>query len=406
MARARASLSLPEARRIAIAAQGLERARPKRVRADDLLRVVKRLGLLQLDFVKVLTPAHHHTLFSRLGPHEPALLWELADRRALTEQWAREASLVPIDAWPLLEHRRAARRAQPRGFDDLLADHPRYAAEVLAAVKERGPLAAADLPPPPGVARKFDRGWVTGPGTVPRAVLESLFARGELAIATRRPDMSRAYDLPERVIPAAQLGASIEREAAERELLLRAARAHGIATASDLGDAWRLRRSRVEPRLRELVESGALREVRVEGWREPAWLDPAARIPRAVEAAALLSPFDPLIACRARTERLFGVEYRHEVFVPRTLRRWGVWVEPFLLGERLVARLDLKADRAAGALRVLGAWTEPGASSKTVAGPVTGELRALAGWLGLPRVLVARRGDLAAALARSAQRSC
>jgi len=392
------SLSLGEARRIALTAQGFDRPRPAgRVDASHVRRVIHRLGLLQLDFVTVVGPAHYQVLFSRLGPYERALLDDLAyRRREFTEQWAHEASLLPVDAWPLLRHRMEVHRARPYNFEEILARHPDYAERVLAEVRTRGPLGANELDHPEGAPRRIEHAWF---GSVPRATLEALFGRGVLAVAGRRPDFSRLYDLAERVVPAEQLRRAVDPDEARRELLRRAARAHGAGTAADLADYFRMPVREARPRLDELVESGELRTVRVEGWREPAYLAPSARAPRRIDAAALLSPFDPVVWFRPRTQRLFGFEYRFEIFTPPARRRWGCYVLPFLLGDRLVARADLKSDRAGRRLRVLAAHLEPGAEPGPVAAALAAELRRLAGWLGLDGVAVERRAGFDRALA-------
>ena len=389
-------LSRGEARRIALAAQGLCGPRPPGpVGADRLLALVARLGVLQLDFVNVVAPSHYLVPWSRLGPYDRALLDALASPGgALTEQWAREASLVPMAAWPLLAHRRDEHRPRPWGFERFLAEDPAYVAAVRSAVRERGPLVAADLPSPAGVARRLDHSWF---GSVPRAVLEALFGRGELAIAGRGPAFARRYDLAERLIPVEHRARRVEPDEARRELLLGVARAHGLATAADLADGVRMSVAAARPALAELVAAGRLRPVRVAGWREPAYLHPEAE-ERPGRLAALLSPFDPLVAFRPRAVRLFDFDFRFEIFVPAARRRWGCYVLPFLLGERLVARVDLKAERATRRLAVLGAWAEPGVDFGAVAPPLAGELRSLAAWLGLEALRIGRRGDLASAL--------
>jgi hypothetical protein len=289
-----------------------------------------------------------------------------------------------------------AHRPRPRGFEAVLARHPGYAAEVLAAVTARGPLAAEDLPHPLGSERRLPEAWF---GTVPRATLELAFGRGVLAVAARRRNLAREYDLAERVLPAGALARAVTPDEARRALLAIAARAHGVGTVRDLADYFRMTAAEAGPRLAELKESGTLRQVRVEGWREPALLHAGAVLPRRLEAAALLSPFDPVVWFRPRLLRLFGLEHRLEIYTPAARRRWGYYVLSFLLGDRLVARLDLRADRAAGRLLVLAAHLEPGHRAGDVAGPLAGELRRLAGWLGLGPVRVAGRGRLAAALA-------
>ncbi len=388
-------LSLPEARRAGLAAQGFDRPRPARPGPPDIAATIRALGLVQIDCVNVVVPAHYQVLFSRLGPYDRTAFDDLAYRSGeFTEQWAHEASLIPVETWPLLRHRMDVGKFVNWGFTAAAERDPEYAAWVLEQVRERGPLGADELPAPDGVNRRIPGSWV---GTVPRAVLESHFIRGTLAAAGRRSDFSRIFDLAERRIPAEHLGRRVEREEAERELLRKAARAHGVATAKDLADYFRMKVGTARPRIAELVESGELAEVAVEGWRETAYLHREARIPRKLEAASLLSPFDPLIWTRPRVQRLFGFDYRVEIFVPPAQRQYGFYVLPFLLGDRLVARVDLKVDRVRRRLDVKGAWAEDGVLD--VEGPLAGELWTLARWLGMERVAVARRGKLARPLA-------
>ena len=378
----RDSFSIAEARRIALAAQGFDRPRPAgRVDLRHLRGAIGRLGLLQLDFVNVVCPAHYQVLFSRLGSYDTSLLDRLAyRRRELTEAWAHEASLVPVELWPHLAHRRAAHPFRPRGFDSFLKKHPGYVDWVLAEIDRRGPLAAEDLPAPEGVDRRLEGSWL---GTVPRALLEHLFGRGVLAVAGRRASMARTFDRSERLVPPEHHGRAVSREEAQRELVRIAARAHGIAGAADLADYFRLRVGEAQPRIAELVEGGELRQVEVEGWRGPVYLHRDARLPRRIEAASLIAPFDPLIWTRKRTDRLFGFDYRFEIFTPREKRRWGCYVLPFLLGERLVARVDLKAERSSGRLLVLATHFEDGADLAEVKPALAAELETMAGWLGL-----------------------
>jgi uncharacterized protein YcaQ len=385
--------SIAEARRIALAAQGFDRARPSgRVDLRHLRAVIGRLGLLQLDFVNVVVPAHYQVLYSRLGPYEMSLLDRLAyRRRELTEQWAHEASLVPIELWPHLRHRREAHPVRPYGLDRFLEQHSGYADWVLEEIGRRGPLAAEDLPVPDGASRRLKGSWY---GTVPRALLENLFGRGMLAVAERRPNMARAFDRSERLVPPEHHGRTVTREEAQRELVRIAARAHGIATAADLADYFRLRVGEAQPRIAELIESGDLREVAVESWRGPAYLHRDARLPRRVDAAALVSPFDPLIWTRKRTERLFDFDYRFEIFTPREKRRWGCYVLPFLHGDRLVARVDLKADRANGRLLALATHYEPGIDRAEIEPALNAELETMAGWLELEMVVRAPGASL------------
>ncbi len=394
----REDFSLGEARRIALAAQGFDRPRPnRRVNVRDLATTIRRIGLLQIDCVNVLAPAHYQVLFSRLGPYVRPILDDLVYKgREFTEQWAHEASIVPVESWPLLRHRMETHRVRPYGFESFLERSPAYVARVLEEVRARGPLTADDLADPEDVPRRIaGDAWV---GTVPRAVLEAHFGRGLLAVAERRPNFARAFDLAERVVPARHHERKVDRQDAQRELLRLAARSCGIAAAEDLADYYRMPVREARPRIGELVESGELREVRVAGWRAPAYLQREARLPRQIAAAALLSPFDPVVWYRPRTERLFEFEYRIEIYVPAEKRRWGYYCLPFLLGDRLVARVDLKADRAGGRLLVVAAYVEPHNDPRVVAEALGRELRIMAGWLGLGSVVVGPRGNLARVL--------
>jgi uncharacterized protein YcaQ len=395
------NLTLSEARRVALTSQGFDRPRPNgKVNANHIRGAVRRLGLVQIDYVNVLVPAHYQVLFSRLGSYEKKLFDDLIYRkREFTEQWAHEASILPMESWPLLRHRMEARRIRPWGFESFMKERPDYVASVLEDVRSRGPLGADDLPAPEGMSRRLPGAWV---GTVPRAVLEALFGCGMLAVAERRPNFSRTYDLAERVIPAEHHGRKVEREEGQRELLRLAARSHGVGTVGDLADYYRMPIREARQRIAELVEAGELREARVEGWREPAYLHSKARIAGRIEASALLSPFDPVVWHRPRAARLFGFDYRIEIYTPQEKRRWGYYVLPFLFGERLVARVDLKADRAARRLLTLAAYIEAGADSGAVADALAAELWRIAEWLGLDSVSVERRGAFARRLAAAA----
>lgn len=385
-------LSLSEARSIVLAAQGFDRPRPAgRIGLRDVRAVIHRLGLLQIDCVNVLVPAHYQVLFSRLGPYDRRLLDDLVyRRREFTEQWAHEASMIPVATWPLLRHRMATHRVRPYGFEKLMEQHAEYVAWVLEEVRARGPLEASELAHPDGIARRLDQDWFC---TVPRAVLEAHFGRGLLAIANRRENFARLYDLAERVIPAEHLRHDVEPADARRELVRIAARAQGVATVADLADYFRMPVRDVRQPVAELAAAGELRETRVEGWREPAWLDPKARPLQRIDAVALLSPFDPVVWFRPRLARLFEFDHRFEIFVPEEKRRWGCYVLPFLMGDRLVARVDLKADRPGRRLRVLAAWREKDVDAGIVAPALATELRTLASWLALDRVVVERRGN-------------
>jgi uncharacterized protein YcaQ len=391
------ALSIQDARRIALAAQGFGRPRPRRVGPRHLTDTIRLLGLLQIDFVNVLVPSHYLVPFSRLGPYDRASLDTVVyRRREFTEQWAHEASIIPVETWPLLGHRRDTHIARPWGFDSIMARHREYVETAIGAITDNGPLGAADLPDPTHTRRRLPGSWY---GSVPRAVLEACFGRGQLAVTARRDNFSRVFDLAERVIPPEHHARRLDAPDAQRELLLIAAKACGVGTAADLADYFRMKVGEARPRIAELVSGGDLRETRVEGWREPAYLPRDAPGPAAVDARALLSPFDPLIWFRPRTKRLFDFDYRFEIFVPQAQRKWGSYVLPFLCGDRLAARADLKADRPNSRLLVLGAYLEPWADRDSVAAALASELTTLSGWLKLEAVRVGRRGNFAVALA-------
>jgi uncharacterized protein YcaQ len=395
----RQRLSAAEARRIAIGAQGLDKvSNPPAVDVRHISRTITTMGLLQLDFVNVLIPAHYLVVYSRLGAYDLACFQRAVYTRGeFTEQWAHEASIVPTNAWPLLAYRRQARRARSKRPLKAVRNSVRYLEEIIEIIKENGPTTSKDLAPVAGPKRK--------PGdwhrSVPRTALEHHFGIGNLAVSHRLTNFQRVYDLPERLIDEPHRSRSVNEEDARRELLRRAATACGVATLRDLADYYRMSSGEAKPRVLELVEQGALSEVQVEGWGESAYLAEGARIPRQAERATLLSPFDPLVWFRPRAERLFDFHYRIEIYLPEHKRRWGYYVLPFLLGDRLVARVDLKADRQASTLLVRAAHLEAGAEESATADTLARELRRLADWLGLERMSVGRRGGLARPLSRA-----
>jgi uncharacterized protein YcaQ len=399
-------LTLNEARRIALTSQGFDRPRPKgTVNANHIRGAIRRLGLVQIDYVNVLTPAHYQVLFSRLGSYKKSLFDDLVYRRLeFTEQWAHERSILPVESWPLFRHRMETHRVRPWGFEKVLEQQSSYFDRALDEIRERGPLSAEDLPDPDWTPRRTSDKWGWGMNLKIQA-LEAHFGFGRLAVVERLPNFARVYDLAERVIPAEHHGRELDREDAQRELLRLAARSHGVGTVGDLADYYRMPIREARQRIAELVEAGELREARVEGWRDPAYLHSKARIAERIEASALLSPFDPVVWYRQRAARLFDFDYRIEIFTPQEKRRWGYYVLPFLFGDRLVARVDLKADRAARRLLTLAAYIEAGADPGAVADALAAELRTMAAWLGLDSVSVERRGNFARTLA-AAVRAC
>jgi uncharacterized protein YcaQ len=403
-------LSAGEARRLALAAQGFGRTRPGgRVDARHLRRVIDDVGLLQLDSVNVFCRSHYMPVFSRLGPYPRQALDRLAwhedgkgktaraRRRDLIEYWGHEASLLPVELQPLLRWRMARADALAwKSVARVAADQPQLLEFVLEMVRERGPLRASELAAK-GRRREPGEMWSW---SEEKTALEYLFYSGRVC-AARRINFERLYDLPERVLPQHVLDAPTpSQEEAQRHLLLIAAKRLGVATEADLGDYFRLPRAESKARVAELAEDGALVPVQVEGWRQPAYLatERPAGLRRAAAARALLTPFDSLVWARERTERLFGFRYRIEIYTPAPKRVYGYYVLPFLLGNRLVARVDLKSDRQAGILRVRGAFAEPAIDTALVAAELTAELDLLSEWLDLGGVSVARKGDLAAPL--------
>jgi hypothetical protein len=393
----RDSLTAGEARRIALAAQGFGGDRDGEVGRRQLTKLVDRLGVVQIDSVNVVSRTHYLPAYSRLGAYPRDLLEELAwgKKKAFFEYWAHEASLLPLTSQPLFRWR--MQDAQDgvgtwKGIAKFLRERRDFLENVLEEIDRRGPLSSSELE----MGHKGQGGW-WGWSESKRA-LECLFWAGELTTATRRGTFERVYGLPDKVLPKAVREAPTPaRDAAQRELLKIGARAMGIATARDLRDYFRMGVEETKQRLAELVEAGDLVPVTVKGWREQAYLDPAARRPRKIGAHALLSPFDNLIWFRDRTERMFGVKVRLEIYTPAEKRTHGYYVLPFLEGDAITARVDLKADRKAGALLVQASHAEPWASDAT-APALAAELRRMAAWLGLANVRIARRGDLATAL--------
>lgn len=396
------SISATQARRIALASQGFVDPRPAgKVDRRHLRRVFARVGIIQIDSVNVLVRSQELPLFARLGPHRHDLIPEATAAAELFEFWAHEACHLPVALHPLIRWQMdAAMRGHTwGGVARIWREEPQYVTSVLEEVRERGPLTVGMLVDP-GPRTEGMWGWSRG-----KRALEFLFWTGQLT-ARRGRQFERRYDLPERVLPANVLAAPTPSEPdARRELLAIASRCLGVATERDLADYFRLRLPNSRPRIAELVEEGRLIPAAVRGWKDQAYLHPDARLPRWVRARALLSPFDSLVWERSRTERLFGMRYRLEIYVPAPKRIFGYYVLPFLLGDNLVGRVDLKADRQTGVLRVQGAFAEPGVDTGLVASELAAELASMAGWLGLDGVAVGERGDLAPSL-RQALTAC
>ncbi len=385
-------LTQRQARRIALAAQGFGRPRPPAgtVTARDVRRVVDTVGIVQIDSVNVLTRSQYLPVFSRLGPYDTALFDALRDRgpRHVVEYWAHEASLVPLRTWPLLDFRmQRANDDSWGGMQRIVREHPELVEAVFEEVRLRGPLTSRQVEAALEHDLPRDReqwGWNW---SLVKSALEHLFWAGRITSAGRTSQFERRYASLERVFPRAlhPLVAEEGRPSPDEcfvELVRIAARAHGVGTEQCLRDYFRLRPEQARPAIATLVATGELVPATIEGWRRPAFLHHAARRPRRIEATALLSPFDSLIWQRDRTSALFGFDYRLEIYTPAEQRVHGYYVLPFLLGEELVARCDLKADRAAGVLRVQRTTWEPGVPPEARPA-LDAELERMASWLGL-----------------------
>ena len=402
------TITAAAARRAVLGAQGFGEPAPSgAVGRRHLVKLIERLRLLQLDSVNVAVRAHYMPVFSRLGRYPHQLLdeaaWSYSVRRPrlLVEYWAHEASLLPVADWPLL-HSGAKRSGWWRHYRELIEREPTLVDDVLAAIKQAGPIGAGaleDLLGGPAQARPKGASWWNRSDV--KRVCEYLFGIGELTTGTR-VNFQRLYDLPERVLPAQVLAAPTPgQDEAARRLITNSARALGVATEPQLRDYYRLGPDVSSKAVAELVADGALEPLVVRGWNRPGYRVPGTRMPRKINARALLCPFDPLIWERARTEQLFDFRYRIEIYTPEHKREHGYYVFPFLLDDALVARVDLKLDRKDRVLRVPGAFAERGVESPRVVAELATELRSMADWLECDDVQVGERGDLIAPLARA-----
>jgi uncharacterized protein YcaQ len=395
------TLSIDAARRLALGAQGFGLPRPTgRVDRRHVRRVFDHVQVVQVDSVNVLVRAQELPLFARLGPHPHDLLPRMLDDGELFEYWAHQASLVPVRFHPLLRWRmeKAAAGDSYSHVATMARERPKFIEAMYAEVVARGPIAASQLAP----ERKRKGSWWDWDDV--KIALEYLFWCGRVT-ARRGRNFERMYDLPERVIPAEVLALpSLDEADAKRELALLAARALGVATVADLAAYWVLKPTPLRPLVAELVEDGELLAVRVDGWKDAAYVVPGTRIPRRLEIASLVSPFDSLAWERRRLARVFDFEYRIEIYTPAPKRVFGYYVLPFLFGERLVARVDVRADRSMSRLVVPGAYAEPHCPVDATPALAT-ELWSLARWLDLDEVAVGERGDLARTLRAEVKRA-
>ena len=386
------SLSANEARLIALAAQGFDTPRPTSVGEAEIEATARRLAVIQLDSVNVVVRSHYMPFFARVGSYDRSLVERVAfDQRKMYEYWAHVASLIPMETYPLLRWR--MEESQPRWrIIDLLEKAPGYIDAVLEEIGKRGPMIASDLDDP---GSRKGSWWGYSEGKI---AMEWHFRKGAITTHSRR-NFTRYYDLTERVIPAHVLNQnSISSDEAQKQLFLLGAKAHGVGTAKDLTDYFRLHDPTMRPRIRELVEDRRVFNVEVEGWDEPGYMHPDATVPDAIHATALLTPFDSLVWRRERTERIFDFHYRIEIYVPEPKRKYGYYVMPFMMDGELVARVDLKADRQKGVLRAQSAFIEPSMPENKVAAALASELKLMASWLELDRVVVGRKGDLISVL--------
>lgn len=389
-------LTVAQARRAALAAQGLAAPRPKSPNMGHLVRAIRSIGVLQIDSVNVVERAHNLTLFTRLGPYDTGLLERALDERRIFEYWGRMASFCPIEDFPLYRWRMDRHgEGNSRWVQEVEAKAPGYMESVYQQVAERGPLTASELDEPGDRSGPW-WGWADG-----KVALEHLFSAGRVTVSHRK-NFTRYYDLTERVIPAEHFTAEpVAKERAQRRMLLEAAASLGVGTARELTDYYWIRPAEGRPVLAGLVADESLVEVEVEGWKEPAYVLPGVKVPRSVDARTLINPFDTHAFNRDRLMRLHGFHYRIEIYVPQPKRVYGYYVFPFLLGDDLVARVDLKADRKAGVLLVHGAFLEDGQDAKRVAPALAIELAEMARWLGLGEIEVGKKGDLAGELRRA-----
>jgi uncharacterized protein YcaQ len=392
------SVSPALARRIALAAQGFGRAVPRPPGFRQVAGVVDRLGLLQIDSVNVFERSHYLPAFSRVGAYDRALLDRLTTGRRgrMLEYWAHQAAFIPRELWPLFEFRREEYRRSGSEWGGWLVENRTLADWLRGELAANGPMPASDIEHDANERRGPWWGW-----SDVKRTLEWMFRVGEVVCVERRR-FERVYALPEQALPPELLGEPPSEADAVRQLVGRAASALGIATEADLADYWRMKRAPVRAAIRDLEDAGELLPAEVPGWTTggrptPTWLHRDARRPRRLEAAAMLSPFDPVVWFRPRTERLFDFHYRIEIYTPEPDRKFGYYSLPVLIDDDVVGRVDLKSDRRAKVLRVQSAWSEQSAPAETAVRllPV---LWQAAAWQGLDDVEVVDRGDLAPAL--------
>ena len=383
------SLSIADARRIALAAQGFDTARPKtKATQRNVDALISRLGVIQIDSVNVLVRSQELPLFARLGNHNRNAIPRATQQQKLFEYWGHEAAHLPVDLHPLFRWKMdAARtgRVTHWGLTSFYEENKAFVKRTLKHVEKHGPTTSREL------STRTEKKGTWWDWDEAKVALEYLFLTGELMSRGRGTDFARIYDTPERVLPQQIFDAPTPSEHdARKQLLIRSTIAQGVATASDLADYYRQKLATVKPLIDELLEEGELRAVEVEGWMEKAFVHHKAKLPKELHATALLSPFDSLVWCRPRNERLFNFHYRIEIYTPKEKRKFGYYVLPFMMNGEMVGRVDMKADRSSGVLRAQRVHTEKGVKRSSINEALTAELAVMATWLGLDRVQIGR----------------
>ena len=374
------SLSIADARALALAAQGFDTARPKtKATQRHVDALISRLGVIQIDSVNVLVRSQELPLFSRLGNHNRNAIPKATEQQKIFEYWGHEAAHLPVEIHPLFRWKMEAARlgkAKHWGLTSFYDDNKAFVKRMLKHVEKNGPTTSREL------STRTEKKGTWWDWDEAKVALEYLFLTGQLMSRGRGTDFARIYDTPERVLTPKILNAPTPSEHdARKQLLVRSAIAQGVATASDLADYYRQKPATVKPLITELVEEGELRVVAVDGWTEKAFVHRAAKLPKQMHATALLSPFDSLVWCRPRNERLFDFHYRIEIYTPKEKRKFGYYVLPFMMNGEMVGRVDLKADRANSKLLVHSVHTEKGVKRSTINDALNNELRTMASWL-------------------------
>jgi uncharacterized protein YcaQ len=393
MAKRLDTLSIADARALALAAQGFDTPRPtNKATQRHVNSLISRLGVIQIDSVNVLVRSQELPLFSRLGNHDRNAIPKATESQKIFEYWGHEAAHLPVEIHPLFRWKMEAARlgkARHWGLTSFYDDNRAFVKRMLKHVETNGPTTAREFSTRTekrGADKKTWWDWDES-----KTALEYLFLTGQLMSRGRGTDFARIYDTPERVLPQQVLDAPTPTEHdARKQLLVRSAITQGVATAGDLADYYRQKPAAVKPLIAELVEEGELRAVTVEGWTEKAFMHRSAKLPKQLHATALLSPFDSLVWCRPRNERLFDFHYRIEIYTPKEKRKFGYYVLPFMMNGQMVGRVDLKADRANSKLLVHSLHTEKGVKRSAVNDALNNELRAMASWLGLDKVAKSR----------------